>query len=291
MRSVTRESVSVPLLVLLVATLLAGCSAVKPLADGQPPAGGTPTADPGSADVRFADYPSGADFVRSVVSERGNVTITDELRERFNLFARDYRLVHLPDMNGYESFFGSVGYAGALGYTNFADAVLYVLHYMGCPAKMSDEAVEEAVRTLFLAKDGDPEMPHESYRKFATYQDGYYSPWPEGDLADSRLFYLLTAVDAEQGDGSAVNLTVHATSYYFNDTSVYEAGDSENWLSAKARELGVPELEAAARLTATGAISELKGEWSFVTTIRVEPDSRGGLNPRFVSSQRSEAGK
>ncbi len=42
-------------------------------------------------EVQFIFYPSGRDFIKSVIDKRGSVEITDEMREGFNLFAQDYR--------------------------------------------------------------------------------------------------------------------------------------------------------------------------------------------------------
>lgn len=44
-----------------------------------------------SSEVQFVFYPSGSDFIKTIIDNLGNVEITDEMRERFNKFARDYR--------------------------------------------------------------------------------------------------------------------------------------------------------------------------------------------------------
>lgn len=157
--------------------------------------------------------------------------ITGKMRERFNQFARDYRWVYIPDMNYYESFFEANQYAKSFGYTNFGFAVFYVLQYMRCPDKVSAEAVQNAIQNLFVAKESYKDIPHQAYRKLANYEDGYYSPWPEGGLDHDRMFYLLTGLEIVQEKVSNdVYITVRAKSYYFNDTNVYEAGEDEKWL-------------------------------------------------------------
>lgn len=248
-----------------------------------------------SSQVQFAFYPSGSDFIKSIVDKRGSVEITDEMRELFNLFARDYRFVYIPDMNYYESFFEANEYAKSFGYTNFGFAVFYVLQYMRCPEKMSDEAMQYGVQSLFVNKDSDDyalnykDMPHQAYRKLANYEDGYYSPWPEGGLDHDRMFYLLTGLDIVQEGSHVVYITVRTKSYYFNDTNIYVAGENEKWLAEKSRKLGIPDLQAASKLIVNGEMEELKGDNEFETTIYVKFSGNNpyGFNPRFVSSRSS----
>lgn len=240
-------------------------------------------------EMRFVDYPSAANFIGSIIGQdAGSVEISPEMRESFNLFARDYRWLYMPDMDGYESFFCKNPYWGeSHGYTNFADAVFYVLQYMHCPEKMSDKAMEDAIHNLFVAKDGYEKMPHQAYRKFACYEDGYYSPWPEGGRDHERMFYLLTALDVQDDEAHDLYITVRTTSYYFEDTSVFEAGENEKWLAEKAKELGIPDLQAAARLLASGEIAEIAGEYEFETRMFIKAGGKNprGLNPQFVSSR------
>ena len=245
------------------------------------------------AEVQFTFYPSGRNFIKSVIDKRGSVEITDEMREGFNLFAQDYRWCYLPDMDGYESFFDTNHYADSFGYPNFVDAVFYVLQYMRCPEKMSDEAMQNAVESLFVAKDsGDKDMPprekmpHQAYPKIANHENGYYSPWPEGGLDHNRMFYLLTGMDIAQDGSHVAYITVRAKSYYFNDPDVYEAGDNEKWLAEKAKEMGVSDLQAATKLIGSGEIEELKGDSEFETTIYIKFSGRNpyGYDPRFVSN-------
>lgn len=248
--------------------------------------------DSDTSEIFFAFYPSGRDFIKSVIDKRGSVEITDEMRESFNLFARDYRWCYLPDMDGYESFYETTHYADSFGYPNFADAVFYVLQYMKCPEKMSDEAMQYAVESLFVAKtssdkDMPPreDMPHQAYRKLAKYEDGFYSPWPEGGLDHNRMFYLLTGMDIVQEGSHVAYITVHAQSYYFNDPDAYEAGENEKWLAEKSKEMGASDLQAATKLIASGDIKELKGDGEYETTIYVKFSGRNpyGFDPRFVS--------
>jgi len=240
-----------------------------------------------TSEVQFITYPSGHDFIKSVVDKRGSVEITDVMRERFNLFARDYRWCYMPDMDGYESFFETTHYANSFGYLNFADAVFYVLNYMKCPEKMSDEAMQNAIQSLFVAKQSYKDMPHQAYRKIANYEDGYYSPWPEGMPDHNRMFYLLTKLEIVQEGANVVYITVRAKNYYFNDPNIYEAGENEKWLAEKATEMGITELQAATKMIACGELKGIAGDEEYETTIYIElsgsnPD---GFNPRFVSSR------
>ncbi|MFZ7103156.1 MAG: hypothetical protein ACOWWO_10960 [Peptococcaceae bacterium] len=244
----------------------------------------------GPSEAQFTFYSSGSDFIKSIIDERGQVEITDEMRERFNLFARDYRLVYMPDMNYYESFFEANEYAGSFGYNNFGFAVFYVLQYMKCPEKMSDEAVENAIESLFIAKESYDKMPHHPYRKLADYEDGYYSPWPEGGLDHARMFYLLTGLDIVQDESQAALMTIRAKNYYFNDIRVYEVGDKENRLAELAEEMGVGDLQAAAKLITSGEMEQITGDSEFETKIYVKLSSPApyDYNPAFVSFQRHD---
>lgn len=271
--------------VLLITLIVAGCSNSRAAVAGR-----KGKELPGLPNGEFADYPSGAAFVKRVIEARGaDIALTDELRARFDLFARDYRWVYLPDFDGYKSFFATTHYADSYGFPNFADAVFYVLAYMGRPESVTSASMEQAVRKLFVSQDGTYEaMPHQAYHKFARYENGSYSPWPEGGHDHARMFYLLTALDVSGTGGGAVYIQVRAKTYYFNDMPVYEAGDNERWLEAQAKKLGVTELEAAARLIASGGMAEIKGAFEFETTIRVDADGPRGLNPQFVRSRRRQ---
>jgi len=238
-------------------------------------------------EVQFIIYPSGPDFIKSIVDQRGSVEITNEMRESFNLFARDYRLCYMPDMDGYDSFFETTHYANSFGYPNFADAVFYVLHYMKCPEKMSDESMQNAIQSLFVAKQSYKDMPHQAYRKIANYEDSYYSPWPEGGLDHNRMFYLLTAMDIEQEGANVAYITVRASSYYFDDPTVYEMGENEKWLAERSKEMGIPDLQAATKLIAGDEMEGIEGHEEFETTIYVKFSGQNpfGYGPRFISSR------
>jgi len=239
------------------------------------------------SEARFVDYPSAANFIGSIIDQDGSVVITPEMRESFNLFARDYRWIYMPDMDGYESFFETTHWGDSYGHTNFSDAVFYVLQYMHCPEKISDKAMEDAIHNLFYAKDDYEEMPHQAYRKFARYENGYYSPWPEGGRDHERMFYLLAAMDVQDIKAHDLYITVRATAYYFEDTSVFEAGENEKWLAEKAKDLGIPDLQAAAKLLASGEMAEIEGDYEFETTMCIKAGGKSprGLNPQFVSSR------
>jgi hypothetical protein len=244
------------------------------------------------SDGQFTFYPSGQEFVKSIIDQRGDVAITDEMRERFNRFARDYRFFYLPDMNYYESFFEANQYAQTFRHNNFGFAAFYVLSYMGFPEKMSAHAMENAVQSLFVSKNGAddeanyPAMPHQVYGRLANYENGYYSPRPEGGLDNNRMFYLLTGLKVTQEGPDAVYLTVQATDYYFEDPT-YAPGENENWLNEKAKQLGVSDIQAATQLTVNGEIAELEGDEELEITIRIALSGNNpyGYNPRIVASQ------
>lgn len=239
------------------------------------------------SDEHFTFNPSGPDFIKNIIDERGSVEITEDMRGLFNLFARDYRLVYMPEMNYYESFFEANQYAESFGYNNFGFAVFYVLQYMRCPEKMSSEDMQKALQDLFVAKKDYKDMPHQAYRKLANYEDGYYSPWPEGGLDHDRMFYLLTAMDVVQDGPHVVYLTLRYQNYYFNDTNLFEPGDNEKWLAEKSEELGVPDLQAAEKLITSGEMKEIEAESEFETTIYIKFSGQNpyGFNPRFVSNR------
>lgn len=231
-------------------------------------------------------YPSGPDFIKSIVDKRGSVEITKEMRERFNLFARDYRLVYLPDMEYYESFFDANQYAQSFCYNNFGFAVFYVLHYLRCPERVEAETMQNAIQSLFVAKGSYTDMKHQSFDKLAKYEDGYYSPWPEGGPDHNRMFYLLTGLDIEQKGTNGLYITVRSKNYYFNDPNVYVAGENEKWLAEKMKEMGLSDLEAAAELIASGDMVGLPGRRESETILYIELNGQNpeSYNPRFVSS-------
>jgi len=231
--------------------------------------------------------PTTQKFIENVVNMRGSIEITPELRESFNTFARDYYWIYLPDMDGYESFFDTDHYANSYGYPNFADAVFYVLYYSG-EQKISADDMQSTIYDLFAAKNQYKPMIHQDYPKFANYENGYYSPWIESGLDHAREFYLLTALDIQQENDSApIYITVRLQNYYFEDMSIYEAGDAEKWLSEKAQEMGYTDLDAAAQLIANGEISALSGKKEWETTMIVDTvgDSAADLSPKFLFSR------
>jgi len=216
----------------------------------------------------YQQYPSGYEFIETVSRLRGNVEITNELREKFNRFAKDYRWCYMPDMDGYESFFDTGrSYANALGYSNFANAVFYAMSYLRFPEKVSEQTVQSTIAALFVAKDGVHQpMPHQAYRKIANYADGYYSPWPEGTPAYDRMFFLLTGLKVEEQESGEVYITVQVKQYYFEHPS-FAPGKNEKWLAEKAIELGLSDLEAAAKLIVENKMDGIKGEKEYETTL------------------------
>lgn len=244
------------------------------------------------SEVQFTFYSSGSDFVKSIIEKRSNVEITDEMRERFNIFARDYRFFYMPDMNYYDSFFEANEYAKSFGHNNFGFAVFYVLSYMRFPEKMSAEAMQNAIQSLFVDKDSADyesnykDMPHQVYGKLANYKDGYYSPRPEGGLDHDRMFYLLTGLNITQEDSNVVYITVNTTSYYFNDPS-YMPSENEKWLAEESEKLGTSDMKTAAKLITSGEMAELKGDREFKITMRIKFSGNNsyGYNPQFISSQ------
>jgi hypothetical protein len=216
----------------------------------------------------FQQYLSGYEFIKTVCGLRGEVAITNELREKFNLFAQDYRWCYLPDLDGYESFFETGhSYANSHGYTNFANAVFYALSYLRFPEKVSAQTIQNTIAALFVAKDGvHRPMPHQAYFKIANYADGYYSPWPEGTPAYDRMFFLLTGLKVEEQESGEVYITIRAKQYYFAHPS-YAPGENEKWLAEKAKELGLADLEAAAKLIAENKMDGINGEKEYETTL------------------------
>lgn len=229
-------------------------------------------------------YPSGKEFVKSIVDLRGNIDITDEMRNSFNIFARDYRWCYLPDADGYESFFEDDDFYNV---KRFARAVFYELSYMGYPEKVSAKDMEKYIQSMFVSKSGIYEdMPHMEYGRFANFEDGSYSPRPEGGPDHDRMFYLLTDTEIEQRENNDIYITVRAKRYYFNDPAVYEMGEDEKWLDEKAKELDLTDEEAAARLISDGKMAELPAKDDIEAVIYIEDNGKGlyKLNPRIVFS-------
>ncbi len=237
-------------------------------------------------------YPIGIKFIESIIEERGHVAITNDMRELFNTFAREYRWCYIPDMDGYESFFDTTNNIN--GYTKFANAVFYIMQYMKCPEKVSEEEMQRAIQYLFVVKDSIDkdvayyeDMPHQDYRKLANYQDGYYSPWEEGGFNHSRMFYLLTSLDIVQKEENDVYIIIHAKNYYFHDINGFASGANEKWLAEKAKKLGLPDVEAASQLISSGKMDEIEGDREFETTLYIKYSGHNpyGNEPRFVSNR------
>jgi len=128
-------------------------------------------------------------------------------------------------------------------------------------------------------------MTHQAFRKLATYENGYYSPWPEGGLDHNRMFYLLTGLDITQDESDVLYITIRSKSYYFEHPA-YEPGENEKWLVEKSKELGVTDLQAATELIMSGEIEEdLEGRYEYETTIYVDVSGQNGYNPHFVSNR------
>lgn len=244
--------------------------------------------EPESDIYLFRQYPSGYEFIETVSGLQGEVEITNELREKFNRFAKDYRWCYLPDLDGYESFFDTGrSYANSLGYANFANAVFYALSYLRFPEKVSEETVQNTIAALFAAKDGvNRPMPHQAYRKIANYADGYYSPWPEGTPAYDRMFFLLTGLKVEEQESGEVYITVRAKQYYFEHPS-YAPGENEKWLAEKTKELGLADLEAVAKLIAENKMDGINGEKEYETTLvyMMKGTVPADYAPRIIFSQ------
>jgi len=232
---------------------------------------------------QFLFYPSGPEFIRGIIDQRGNVEITDEMREGFNRFARDYRFTYIPDMNYYESFFEANQYAESFGYDNFGFAAFYVLQYLKSPEKISADVMQNAIESLFVAEGSYQPMTHQEFRKLAKYENGYYSPWPDGGLDHDKMFYLLTGLNITQEGSDDLYITLRSKSYYFEHPA-FAPGENEKWLAKKAEELGVADLQAAADLIASGEIAQnLEGGHEYETKIHVNLREQN-YNPRFVSS-------
>lgn len=255
-----------------------------------PKDGQAPPAQAPSDIYLYQQYPSGYAFIEAVSALRGEVEITSRLREKFNRFAQDYRWCYLPDMDGYESFFDIStdpnNYVAARGYPGFADAVFYALSYLRFPEKVSAQTMQSTIAALFVAKEGEHRpMPHQAYRKIANYEDGYYSPWPEGTPDYDRFFFLLTGLNIDEQKSGEVYITVRANQYYFNDPS-YKPGADEKWLAAKANELGLSDLETAAKLIVENKMDGINASQEFETTLvyKMKNTVPADYAPRVISS-------
>lgn len=232
---------------------------------------------------QFTFYPSGPDFIKTIIDYRGSVELTEEMRKLFNNFARDYRFIYLPDMNYYDSFFEANQYAESFGYNNFGFAVFYVLQYLKCPEKINAEAMQNFIQSMFVAKESYQDMKHQAFPKLANYENGHYSPWPEGGLDHNRMFYLLTGLNIIQKETDIFYINIRCQSYYFEHPT-YEPGENEKWLLEKSEELGIADLQVAEEFIMSGEIAEeLEASYEYEITIYVDINENG-YNPRFVSN-------
>jgi predicted small lipoprotein YifL len=287
------------LLVLLILIPFAACGSKPSPESTNPPVAETDRLSPGaeeplsekpndseetSAEAVFMHRPSGSAFIRSVLEERGQVPVTDTMRREFNQFAKDYRWFFLPETDGYESFFEM----GAFGEPRFGEAVSYVLSYLNYPERTEAGEMQRAIQTLFAAKGRYDDMPDQTYRKRANYQETpqgrYYSPWPEGVLDPARMFCLLDEAFVEEGADGSVSVQLHVKCYYFEDPQSCEPGRAESWLAEQAQKMGMGELQAAEALVASGQMGGQPPRFVCHTVLQADPNGKGEPEPRFLSN-------
>lgn len=206
---------------------------------------------------------AGAVFLQKAVNREVDEEITPEVRALFDTYAKEIWWVYLPEMDGYESFFEN----------DFSQPVFYVVQrYFETKEKLNKDEMQEAIQSIFAAKQEYKPMVHQGYRKMAVYENGYYSPWIEGRRDKNREFYLLTGLNVQRAadNPDTLYVTVDVKGYYFEDTSIYMPGEKEKWLAKKADELNCEPLEAASKLTASGEISELSSESEWEATLVVD---------------------
>lgn len=80
------------------------------------------------------------------------------------------------------------------------------------------------------------------------------------------MFFLLTGLKAEDHESGEVYITVQAKQYYFEHPS-FAPGENEKWLAEKAKELGLSDLEAAAKLIAENKMDGIEGSEEYETTL------------------------
>lgn len=207
-------------------------------------------------------------FLGYIEKHSGEVEINNDIRRIFNDFSRKYKLIYLPEFNMYESFFERSNYSGNREFLNFAGAVFYVIHLNLEMGEFSEEFIQNEIQSLFLAESAYRDMPHQAYPKFAKYNNGKYTPWPEGMRDPKRGFYLLNTLKIEK-DGDNKVAVFEYKNYYFNDAEIYEPGKEELWLLKKAEELDLNPLDAAHYLTVTGEIEELESKQNDHIEIKV----------------------
>lgn len=235
------------------------------------------TPDNTEPDVNIEDL----SFIEQVRTLSQEIELNNMLRESFNEFGKEYKLIYLPQMNMYESFFDDNELYPVL---NFGEAVFYTLmHSQPEYEKISKDDMQQKIQDLFLAEGQYKDMPHQNWGRFAKYENGYYMLHPEGKRDPEREFYLLTAVEVVEED-SGEYVLVEYSNYYFNDTDFYEPGENEIWLQKKANELELGLLETAKQLTISGEISELDSANNCKTKLIVLPKDENEKEFKFVTN-------
>lgn len=96
----------------------------------------------------------------------------------------------------------------------------------------------------------------------------------------------MTGLTVEEQESGEVDITVKAKQYYFEHPS-YAPGENEKWLAEKAKELGISDLEAAAKLIAENKMDGINGEKEYETTLvyKMKGTVPADYAPRVVFSR------
>lgn len=233
---------------LLALSSLAACAEPQPAAPPQE----TPTEQNTNSLGQTA-------FVQSILQSTENQNnITPELRQQYNLMARNFYFCYLPEFNDYAE-------AVAANAGSFVFYTLWPVQENPVP----QYEIEQKLSDLFVGFDQAPPFVHQDFGRYAWYEDGCYTLPPEGCPDFEREFYLLHGLEINPAPNGSdqTYLFCTATNYYFNDIEVYEPGPDEQWLHEKATALGLDDLDAANQLLADGGLSELEPKLVLQTVI------------------------
>lgn len=201
-------------------------------------------------------------FMQAILQSAENQdNITPELRQKYNLMARDFYFCYLPEFNDYAQAVEAA--AGP-----FVFYTLWPVQENPVP----QYEIEQKLAELFVGFEQAPPFVHQDFGRYAWYEDGCYTLPPEGCPDFKREFYLLTSLEVKPApDGSdQIYVFCTATNYYFNDIEVYEPGPDELWLHEQATALGLDDLEAAKYLLADGSLSELEPQIVIQTVLVID---------------------
>lgn len=200
----------------------------------------------------------------SAIAADGSIAITADIKREFNQMGTDYRFFYMPTVVWYD--FESTG--TALSYMLFT----WTGKFGTFPKHAPKYEAEARLRKVFAAPNNEyPQLEHQTYTKMVVFDGEAYTLWPES-YNDSTIIYDLVDLRVRQ-EGAYAYYTASANEYQFDLSGIYEPGKNENFLSAKAKALGLDYATTLAKLLENGEISAAFKSRTYTIEFRIEGDN------------------